>query len=170
MLQYDYDTWVMNALQEEPEDHLCSAESLARYLIRFNHDIAEIIGEHGEEAAGRAVWHVYGVLSGDISIALDDNDLETGLRVLESVKELYARGFASHCALAAPDHNTTRLDIACEMLWDMDTMQYAVEKHEELLQKAFEVLEFALFLPNQMCQSSAIHGLGHLAFTYPQPA
>ncbi|MDX1408870.1 MAG: hypothetical protein R3330_12070 [Saprospiraceae bacterium] len=164
-----YLVWLQDALRGGADGVQLTSERLADHVIRFNREIGEIIVGHGVQTVGEAVWYVYGLNSGYIGSAIRDNTIETALRVLDSVKDLYAHGFNEYCEEHGPEHIHTILDTACEMLWDMDAIEYAVRTHEDLLHRAFEVLEYALFLPNPMCQGSAIHGLGHLAFTHPQP-
>lgn len=66
------------------------------------------------------------------------------------------------------------LSYICYMLWDISPMgncsQEAEATSQALLPAVLSVMEEALYLSNDACVESALHGLGHIALHHPQHA
>lgn len=143
-----------------------------RYSIRFNQEIDAIVRQHGEEAAGRAIWYVYGCCSGYMHDVLDPSLGDLRLEFMESVKLLYREGFNRYCAhffghLDDGPEPSRPMNSGCYMLWDMDGIECpAMSGDRPMVAASLNTLQFALTLSNPACQESALHELGHLAFRY----
>ena len=109
---------------------LLSGDETQAFLIQFNNHVADLIGQHGAEAVGEAIWYLYGCVGDWGRDALDPSaadeycydpffgSLETASLVRERIRgtfalRTYARGHSAR---------GTSLDTAdVYMLWDMDS-------------------------------------------------
>jgi hypothetical protein len=94
--------------------------------------------------------------------------IDVKLDFMRSFRWLYSDCFARRCPPVLSYLNETSssaLNSTCYMLWDNMpfngswTKNIAKEASDEIL----NVLEFALYLPNDACIESALHGFGHIA-------
>ena len=142
------------------------------FAVRFNTDIAQIVAEHGEYQTDKAIWYIYGCVSGYMCDVLDPSLGADRHRFMESVKFLYADGFRHHCArflghLDSGPEPSRPLNSSCYMLWDMDGIECpAINGDAEMLEASLDILGFVLRIDHWACQESALHGLGHLVHSH----
>lgn len=173
MIDLTFNDWLSDALLEGALE-LCIDDpaTLSSYVSRFNRDIDSIVKEHGEEPVCKAIWYIYGPVSGYMWEVLDASLGPRRIETMQSLKDLYRRGFAAYCAkyfshLSRGPEPARPLNTACYMLWDMDGVECpAINGDVDMLDASLDVLSFALDTNNWACQESALHGLGHLAMSH----
>ena len=178
MSEISYEDWFLDVLAEGEISSRTNGEfdlskvTLSEYAIRFNREIAQTVGEFGEESANQAIWYLFGSVSGITHEILDRSLDSQRSEFMNSVKELYANGFAQFCSrhfghLDRGPERSRPLNSSCYMLWDMDGIECpAINGDTMMLAASLDVLSFALQLDSWACQESALHGLGHLAMKF----
>lgn len=94
------------------------------------------------------------------------------MRVIQSLFFLNKDLFASICSdyCGGPEQSKKRpADFVCFMMWDDGILKLAPDRPEQaMIDKALlSVLQDILRLPSVPCQKSALHGLGHAHYDYP---
>ena len=145
-----------------------SAQSL---LIEFNHRVPELVRIHGLDPVGKAVWYIYGCVSGTTRDALHPSADSALARFYDSIRVLYGTGFSVFCDDSAghSDVNPNSFATACYMLWDMDSglSHLTFRGRPELFRHGERLIDFGLSHPHAACQESFLHCLGHLHFGRP---
>jgi len=95
-------------------------------------------------------------------------------RCLRSMVALYEQIFNARCtpALGHLDEQPANpLNRVCYMWWDILPVagRADVPARRAFDDECLQVMAATLALPNEACQESALHGLGHWASNYPQP-
>jgi hypothetical protein len=165
----EFRDWVDNAANEGRFEYwLRDPFEANAYLTRFNLEIADVIRRLGEEAADKAIWHLYCTAGGTVWDATEPSLASARTTFMDSVKVLYTEGFAKFCSphlghLDSGNHTARPLNSACYMLWDMDGIECrAIQGDGEMVKLSLEVLRHALAIPHPACQESALHGMSHL--------
>lgn len=168
-----FDDWLDDAITDgKAGSYVDDSATVNQYAIRFNHEIAGIVSQHGEDRVNKAIWYIYGSASGYMWDAMDKSLGAQRGRFMESVNSLYANGFAQFCSqhyghLDIGPQNARPMNSACYMLWDMDGLECpAINGDTDLLTLSIDVLSNALRIDNIACNESALHGLGHLAMSH----
>jgi hypothetical protein len=104
----------------------------------------------------------------DIVFVIRDGDfpLDLKLDLIRSMRRLYADCFAKRCPEVLchlSERSDSALSYICYMLWDVTPFFYwpgagQDEVHAEIV----KLLDEVLYLDNQACVESALHGLGHV--------
>ena len=165
-----FDEWLADALTDgKAGSYVDDSVIVNRYAIRFNYEIADIVSQHGEDRVNKAIWYIYGSVSGYMWDAMEKPLGGKREQFMDSVSQLYANGFAQFCSdhyghLDSGPENARPMNSACYMLWDMDGLECpAINGDTDLLTLSIDVLSNALRLDSIACNESALHGLGHLA-------
>ena len=137
-------------------------------------DIA--LSAYSDAQVNQGLWYIVHNACSDHMHALVDDSVPLAERVacLLSIESLYARCFAARCSNhlshgVHPGDDMSPLNSACYMFWDLMPLIPVPEDPERhaLGQAVLHVLEAALHLPSVACQESALHGLGHWEWGYP---
>jgi len=150
-----------------------SADEKAEFVEALCGRAGAHVVELGTEEVGALLTHLLGS-HWQIWWDVVEARPETAEAAILALDDLYGHCFARHApAWCGGDASGGRLGLACHMLWDMDGGLDRIPKHgtpRRLVPACYEVLEHALSLDAPSCWESALHGLGHIAFTHPQPA
>jgi len=95
-------------------------------------------------------------------------------RCLRAMVPLYAQIFNARCTPALghlEEQPANPLNLVCYMWWDILPVagQPEMPARRPFDDECLQVMAATLALPNEACQESALHGLGHWANAYPQP-
>lgn len=97
---------------------------------------------------------------------------ELQMRVVNSLYTLFKDLLAKICSEnVGVDHPHRRpADSICFMMWDAGLLQIYPERPEHRIVDLaiLNVLARILALPSHACQKSALHGLGHAHYSYPE--
>jgi len=157
----------------EEEDPRLDADETAEFVEEFCLRAGRHVEEIGADAVGDLVWYLMGqgeavwwdVVTASHAYAED---------AILSLRNHYEHCFAVHLdATGTQDEEEGPLATACHMLWDMGAGLETIpmfQKPKALVPACYEVLEHALALDSHACWKSALHGLGHIAFSKPDPA
>ena len=142
--------------------------STQEFLIRFNHEVDDLIQLHGVNDIGNAIWYMYGCLGDFARDALDTSVADGFSQFYESLEILYDRGFAKYCSPESGHFN--KLETACYMMWDMDSgLEYlSFNDRPELFTLAENLINFGLSHRHPSVQESFLHCLGHLEYKLPE--
>lgn len=94
-------------------------------------------------------------------------------KAIESIYLLFAHYFAEKCSpeLSAYRNVENPLNSVCYMFWDLLNESFIGGKDEEGVasnKEAMQVMGKILTIENIACQESALHGLGHWEYYYPE--
>lgn len=167
-----FNAFVLNALSEGRSGFECDSPAVVQsHVIEFNHLVPELVGAHGLDCVGKAIWYLYSVASDTTHEALDPAADSTIDRFYDSIRVLYESGFCRFC-IDRPNHadiSRNSFATACFMLWDMDSgLNMTFGGRPELFRFGEHLIDFGLSHSHAACQESFLHCLGHLHFKYPQ--
>ena len=121
---------------------------------------------------GDAVWFIIGTPSeySNTVYASTSVSAATKAHLVRSVANMYAELFDRVCGRRGADPDSDlrdelRVDCAVYMIWDMDSIAYAIHSRDEcreLEPEALGVLDAVLVrCRTSACRVSALHGIGH---------
>jgi hypothetical protein len=169
----DYEVWrtLIFAQSDAHSVELLDKRAVNGFATRFNCEIASIVEAFGEEATAEAIDYLHGYGSGQVYWCVLDKSLGP-LRVefVHSIKTLYTDCFLPRCSrfyshIDRGPEPARPLNGTCYMLWEVGVIS-AINGDMHMLDASLDVLKFALALPSDACQESALHGLGHLAYEH----
>lgn len=109
--------------------------------------------------------YIFHNTASDVVYAFLDKDVDENKRItaVDNIKILYKDCLAQRCKSALGHLNETASppNLFCYMLWD--TSPLACWKDVVM-----DVMEYALYLPNNACIESGLHGLGHRVYSSPE--
>lgn len=148
-----------------------------RHLTRLFGDPVAALSRYSDEQVNLGLWYIAQSASSDDMLALLDASVPLAERVacIRAIETLYAQCFAVRCSahlshgLRSSDE-AAPLNSACYMFWDLvPLMPEPGDPARRALDDAvLHVLDAVLRLPSIACQESALHGLGHWQFDYPE--
>lgn len=151
-----------------------SADSVD-FLTRAFEDAAAVLEPYTNAQLNQGLWflasnacssHMFALMNASVPLA-------ERVRCVRSFHELFEQCFARRCSphlshLPEPVENP--LNLVCYMWWDIHPLYGDPEDpaHLELDEAALQVMESTLQLDSIPCRESALHGLGHWQYRYPQ--
>ena len=147
------------------------------YLTRAFENAATLFEPYSDGQLNQGLWYLASNACSNHMFALLDQGVPwpERQRCLRSMSALYAQCFAARClpALGHLDEQPTNpLNAVCYMWWDILPIagQQGDPARQAFDEECLQVMTNALALPSEACQESALHGLGHWAIYYPEPA
>ena len=151
-------------------------ELTLEYLTRAFENAAALFAPYSDGQLNQGLWYLASNACSDHMVALLDEGVPwpQRQRCLRSMSALYAQCFAPRClpALGHLDEQPTNpLNAVCYMWWDILPVygRPDLPGRQAFDQECLQLMAAALALPNEACQESALHGLGHWAMVYPEP-
>lgn len=147
---------------------------LAEYLAQLFENPESLIESYTEDELADGIWFACGVGSEFFLRACADPVPKLlQIRWVSALSNLYTRVFDRVCnqrnSTSDDLSNSTKLDVAVYMLWDMGCLYSAAAESEQehLIDPIFSVLQTALDCRTCSCIKSGLHGLGHLHDYHP---
>lgn len=153
-----------------PEELLCC------FVYKLNNELPELLKTYSDWQIATGLDYIFNPSCSNYSFTIRDgpSPLEMRLMTIESMKNLYRDCFEINCepVLAQTSEQGSKFNLLCYMLWDVTAISYCKDHREKtaLLSAVTNVLHYALSMKNPACIESAIHGLGHLVYYYPEAA
>lgn len=158
-----------------------SEEESISYLTQLFENNGAILAPYSDAQLNQGLWYLVGIHSGDYLRVIRDNSvpLADRIRCIESIFNFYEHVFAVRCSphlcylleTSEPEPaGLSALNSVCYMWWDISPLYGAMEiDNLQLISEAvLNVMKKALELDSVACQESALHGLGHWHFEFPQ--
>jgi len=145
-----------------------TAEVVAEFCRRAGSHVDEV----GADVVGKILWHWMGS-RWQVWWTVAKASPEKAEAAVLSLRDLYEGCFAKHLKTWSGGGGKDELANACYMLWDLEGGLDRIPVFEEpkhLVGPCYDVIEHALALESPPCWESALHGLGHIVFSHPEPA
>lgn len=154
-----------------------SGEELADLYIATFGNSASDLAKFSEKQIALGLNYMFNSTSSDMAFFIRDGAIgeQRKIETIQSIKWLYKDCFNRRCApvlswIDEKGHNA--LNGACYMLWDVIPITYLPEERRKSTEKYFaailDVLENVLYLSNDACVESGLHGLGHMFYEFPE--
>jgi hypothetical protein len=146
----------------------------AEYLAQLFEAPCALLGRFSEKQIALGLERLLSNANSNYVFVLADESVpqELQLRVVSSLYTLFKDLLARICSEnVGVDHPHRRpADSICFMMWDAGLLQIYPERPEHRIvdMAILNVLGRILALPSQACKKSALHGLGHAHFSYPE--
>ncbi len=141
------------------------------FLARTFKESGSLLKPFTDDQAGSGLWYICSEIA--FSLCQESVPLATRKDAIACMRELYSDCFNTRCSRLLSHLNeasNSRLNVSCYMLWDL--FPYPIEEentaHEEISEECLRVMELALGLESDACRESALHGLGHWFYSYPE--
>jgi hypothetical protein len=149
------------------------APETIQFLTHAFENAAELFEPYTDAQLNQGLWYLASNACSNHMLALLDESVPwpDRQRCLRSMVALYQQCFAPRC-LAALGHldelPANPLNRVCYMWWDILPVygRPDLPGRQAFDQECLQVMSAALALPNEACQESALHGLGHWAIYY----
>ena len=147
------------------------------YLTRLFEASEILLTPYSDEQVNQGLWFIGSNSCSNHMFVLSKDQLPAADRVrcVEAMNTLYRDIFAKRCAAHLSHLDTVEaggspVNLVCYMWWDNLPLfgQPNNSNQTEIDQAALDVMEKALTLNSIACQESALHGLGHWHYVYPQ--
>ena len=147
-----------------------------RHLMRLFDEADLALSTYSDAQVNQGFWYILSNACSDHMHALTDASVPPAERIacVASIESLYTKCFATRCSEylsngARSTGEASPLNSACYMFWDLMPLMPEPEdpQRHALDQAVLRVLEATLRSPSIACQESALHGLGHWAFGFP---
>jgi hypothetical protein len=145
------------------------------YLTQLFNDPVNAVQGYSDAQVDQGLWYLISSAASNHMFALRDDSvpLVDQVACIRAMSSLYEKLFAARCTPHLGhlnDSGANPLNMTCYMWWDLMPL---VPSPDSLRLRNFdtailEVMEKALALPSIACQESALHGLGHWQYGYPQ--
>jgi hypothetical protein len=181
-LQYTFerraDDFEQINLNAESNDWDFDPQTEIEYIGRLFASPVEHTRRYTDTQINRALWRVISEGEPDL-YELFNEELPLDLRI-QVVKDMYIvfeQLFAPRCSPAVSAHQSQEhvdhlnpLNSICYMWWDIIPLYGKSGKpNREIFDPyCLEVMQRTIQLDSVACQESALHGLGHWAFAYPE--
>ena len=177
-----FDEWVAYVFDNPPDyrwfDLLadwgnCPPAVLVTYLTRLFEQAGDLLAPFSNAQLNQSLWFLIGSGADAMQVLFDEDvPWPARERCLRAVFTLFRDCFAERCGayLSHLDKSSDNpLNSICYMWWDLFPTWGRPDdpRHAQLDACVLEVLEQILALPSVACRESALHGLGHWAFRYP---
>lgn len=151
------------------------SEELAELWCCMFENCGHGFSQYTDDQIGMGLWYLFSGSCSDLVNKISEPSLSIDIRVkcYQSLYYLYQDCFRQRCnpMLGHLSEGKTRLDCFCYMLWDISPLGWLPDGAESDIENAlFDLLARALQIDHPACVESALHGLGHLALTYPMRA
>ena len=146
-----------------------------RYLTQLFDDPVTAVQGYTDAQVNQGLWYLISSAASNHMFALRDDTVPMRDQVvcIRAMSSLYEKLFAERCTphlghLSEPE--SSPLNTTCYMWWDLMPLvpspdSYRLRNFDAAI---LEVMAGALDLPSIACQESALHGLGHWAYGYPE--
>jgi len=178
----NFEDWVKHIFDHEVRPkHWCfeldapffraEPETILEYTSLLFEDPMPFLSGFTNAQLGAGLWHLISPSHGDDMCALNSEgiDLPKRQRVVRSFVPLFKQLYAQRCSehLSHIDEpGADPLNASCYIWWDV--LPLIPEKTRELDQAALETMTAILTMDSIACQESALHGLGHMHYCYPE--
>ena len=146
------------------------------FLARAFENAATVCEPYSDAQLNQGLWYLASNACSSHMLALLDERVPwpEQQRCLRAMVALYEQCFNPRCtpALGHLDEQPANpLNLVCYMWWDILPIacQPGVPARRAFDDECLQVMAATLALPNDACQESALHGLGHWGRAYPQP-
>src|SRR5579859_779342 len=146
------------------------------YLARAFENAATLFEPYSDAQLNQGLWYLASNACSNHMLALLDESVPwpERQRCLRAMSALYQQIFNPRCTptLGHLDEQPSNpLNRVCYMWWDILPVygRPNLPARGALDQECLQVMAATLALPNEACQESALHGLGHWAIYYPEP-
>jgi len=133
----------------------------------------ELLAPYSDAQLNQGLWHLIQNASAEYAYVFTDPEIPFPLRVrtLRSFVPLFEQAMAARCSphLAHLDEREANpLNSVCYMWWDVIPIHGMPEDpgRRDFDQEVLAVFQCLLAIPHDACRESALHGLGHWAFSY----
>jgi hypothetical protein len=158
----------------EPFWDAAASDTLELLAGTFN-DCGAVLKPFTDEQVASGLDYVSNPSFSDIAFAFKNQSVPLSVRTnaLGSLRKLYSDCFETRCEPLLSHLNEANgqpLNCVCYMWWDVFPVYAQPEdgSQKETQNECLEVMEFALQLKSDACRESALHGLGHWAYGYPE--
>ena len=152
------------------------ASTTIAFLTRAFENAATLFEPYSDAQLNQGLWYLASNACSNHMLALLDESVPwpERQRCLRAMVGLYRQIFNARCtpALGHLDEQPANpLNRVCYMWWDILPVYGRPDLPERHAfdQECLQVMAAALALPNEACQESALHGLGHWAMYYREP-
>ena len=179
-----YDNWVRYIFDHPVEDPQwywrldvdeveLEKDVLVDYTCRLFSDSREMLAEFTDAQINQGLWYLIGESTSDLYVlGGSDVSLEDRLKCIDAIPKLFAATLAERCENFLSNIDETGcgpLNSVCYMWWDIfplcgvpsDKLRCQVDE------QCLAAMDRVLASPSIACQESALHGLGHWHFYYP---
>lgn len=184
-----FDEWVIYAFDHPVEpsmpawhwdwdaaswDELKEPGVTVEYLTRFFEDIAEVAAPYTDAQLNQGLWFIGNNACSSHMFAVNDEHvpLADRVRCIHAMSSLYENLFAVRCTphLGHRSEEGNPLNSACYMWWDILPIggDPKTRDGQQLNQAMLDVMQNALEIDSDACRESALHGLGHSHYIYPE--
>ncbi len=137
------------------------------YLRRLFTEFREVGKQHTLRQINQGIWAIFGGAMFDLQQCLwaPSVPLKARLGCIHAMRHPYADFLAGHPAEVMENCFYMWWDFIGKSFWRRGSLPYYArldDEHKALLDAMLETLCAILELPDARCQSSALHGLGHL--------
>jgi hypothetical protein len=155
---------------------LARPEMMVGRLTRLFEEAGFWSSAYSTDQIAQGLWFLFDPSCSEALRPLVDGRGELGprIRCIASMSRLYTDLFARRCELQlrhlSSGRPTAALNETCYMLWDISLLRPRPDLPAEraIDDACLEVMCAALELRHLACQESALHGLGHWQWAYPE--
>jgi len=166
------DDWILS--DEFPSWNVPPSKTVAFLNATFE-KAGSTLKNFSDAQIANGLKYIYSPHYSDIAFSLRDETVPLGARTkcLGSLHNLYSDCFATRCTpiLSHLDEEPdTPLNGVCYMWWDVFPIHDKLDCPDckEIHTACLTVMESVLQLESDACRESALHGLGHWAYGYPE--
>jgi hypothetical protein len=181
-----YQEWLKHVFDHEVKDPQWYFDADAPEFEASPIEITELIGqtflragkdliEYTDAKVDQGIWYFVSSSSGaDFMFALKSSEvtLTKRLETIGNIFYLYSDCFAKRCAesLGHLSEEGSALNSSCYMFWDICPITYLKDAPDskEMQDAVLNVLEKILTIEHRACREGAFHGLGEMAYAYPE--
>jgi hypothetical protein len=147
------------------------AELITQTFLRSGADLQRFPNAQ----VNQGLWFLVSPSGGDYIFSLRDGHAPLTQKVqgIHSILDLYRDCFAPRCAQVlghTDEAGASDLNSICYMFWDICPLTYLEKATDRpaLEEAVFSVLEKTLLIEHRACREGALHGLGEIAYAYPE--